>query len=169
MKIQINKSKKNTEDYVYTRCPRCGAKVISKKFCTNCELVFDRLKYASNKEAKKNIKARNRDYVIYTDKFPSDLSKKKTVLLCVFLGFFGAHNIYVGKYIRGIINFFAMLLAILATALPVSAFNAAYNIFLSICMPFVSVASVLWFFDLIGLVFGKFKVPISLKLDNIKG
>ena len=38
----------------------------------------------------------------------SDKSKKKALLLCLFLGLFGAHNFYVGKYFRGIVFFFTV-------------------------------------------------------------
>lgn len=155
---------KNEKTFNYNKCPRCGAKVVSTKFCTNCELIFDRLKYASNKEAKKNLKARNKDYVIYTNVFPSDLSKKKTILLCVFLGFFGVHNFYVGKIFRGIYNLLAMIVAILAVVIPTSAFNMVYNTILSICMPFIAISMLLWLIDIITLFTNRFKVPISLKI-----
>lgn len=157
---------KNSNQIEYKKCPRCGAKVISPKFCVNCELVFDRLKYASNKEAKKNLKLHNKDYVIYTNIFPSDLSRKKTMLYCIFLGFFGAHNFYVGKIFRGIYNLIAMIIAIIAVVIPTSAFNAVYDTALSICTPFISISLLLWLIDLMALISNKFRVPISLNLDK---
>lgn len=36
----------------------------------------------------------------------SHKSRKKALLLCIFLGFFGAHNFYVGRYGRGILYAF---------------------------------------------------------------
>lgn len=35
----------------------------------------------------------------------SDKSKKTALILCIFLGMFGAHNFYVGRIKRGILYF----------------------------------------------------------------
>lgn len=46
----------------------------------------------------------NYSYTVNT----SDKSKETTLILCIFLGIFGVHNFYVGRYGRGIVFLFTL-------------------------------------------------------------
>ena len=46
--------------------------------------------------------------IVRADKPTSEKSKTVTLLLCIFLGYFGAHYFYVGKYLKGVLYFFTM-------------------------------------------------------------
>ena len=93
----------------YKRCPRCGAKTYwASKQCSVCNLKFDRIENLSNKEAKKAIKNKEKEKVLYISTRPDDVSKRKFMLLYLLLGWFGAYNIYVGKYKKGLYSLCAL-------------------------------------------------------------
>ena len=92
------------------KCPRCKEKVLAhQKTCPFCGLIFDRLNDVSNKAAHKEVlKLRKRNYIMMSD-WPADVSKKKALLLCGFLGLFGAHNIYLGRFYKAFFVLFGVI------------------------------------------------------------
>ncbi|MGN1227365.1 MAG: hypothetical protein ACI4TX_01850, partial [Christensenellales bacterium] len=86
----------------YKRCPRCGSKTaLASKTCAVCNLKFDRIENLSNKEAKKAIKNKEKEKVLYITQCPKDVNKKKFYLLYFLLGWFGIYNLYIGKFKKG--------------------------------------------------------------------
>ena len=147
------------------KCPRCGEKCFeSQARCDGCGLIFERLKFASNKKAKKCILKREKEQVIKTADFPKDLSRKKALLYCGFLGLFGAHNFYVGRYFKAITALLVTLVAVVCIALERYINYASFyeNFFF---LP-TGIVFFMWFYDFIMLATKKYKVPIALDFEG---
>ena len=144
------------------KCPRCGNKCIeTQKKCDECGLVFARLKEATNAEAKKQFFARDRS-IVMTTTLPKDVNKIVLALLCAFLGPFGAHALYVGRYYRGFYMLIWGLLALVYVSVP---YPQDWMVQVMSSFPivlFVGITTLFWFSDFILIVFGKFKVPVAL-------
>lgn len=151
----------------FKRCPRCDTKaLIYQDKCNACGLIYSRLVNASNKEAKKAIKAGQKNRVICDKTLPKDVNKWKLFFMALFLGFFGGHFYYVGKYKTGIVfSVSAALLAISAAIDPIA--WATYYFWMwflilpgSGCLVYLAV-------NWVQILANSFRVPIALKEDNI--
>ena len=151
------------------KCPRCGEKNLSsQKKCAFCGLVFERLKYCSNKSARKEvIKFRKRNYIMTKD-WPDDASKKVALLLCGFLGLFGAHNFYLGRFYKGITVLFGFICSVILLFLPYK--SLAYNIIWYISLLPAASVLILWVMDFIRIFLERYKIPVSIdeKLYSLK-
>lgn len=146
----------------YKKCPRCKNKVHDhEKKCSECGLIFSRLAEAKNKYAKKELLHFNRKNVVYVRTLPSDVNRVVLALLCLFLGLFGAHNFYVGRYIRAVYMFVVGIASYIIVALNLS--SESYNTFMSFFFVFVGVLAYLWITDLVLIIINKFKVPVALE------
>ncbi|MEG1582064.1 MAG: TM2 domain-containing protein [Clostridia bacterium] len=99
-------------------------------------------------------------------KKPNDISKTKTILLCIFLGYLGAHNFYVKNIRKGWVMFSFFVLSFGLTIL-ISSISALEYYFMSIvgCLGFLMIF--MWVSDLISLIFNKFRYRTS-KMDFIR-
>lgn len=150
---------------LYKKCPRCGEKTFAQaQVCDNCKLIFSRLEFASNKEAKRQIKAGNRHAVIKTRTFPKDLNRWKLFGICAVGGLVGAHNIYIGRYIKGFFALFGILiLAGLILAVPSETLANMFTRWLFV--PY-GIITYLWFYDLFMIGINKYKVPIAIEMPG---
>lgn len=147
------------------KCPRCNAKTyVNMKKCDNCGLIFERLKFASNQEAKRAIINKEKEKVIYTSQFPQDLQRWKVGLLCAFFGFLGLHNIYVGRYLKGAFSFIFSLLNMVFLLL----FDPTFQTYIYETWLLIPSALVFyfWFADLFLIGIKKYKVPVALKMPE---
>lgn len=155
------KFKRKKREKPFKKCPRCGERCLStQNVCPECDLSFSRLKYASNKAAKKRLKKFDSDYIIYTNQYPSDVKFWKIVLLSVFLGMTGAHYYYVGKYVKG-----GLMTASFVYLLFCTIFNAELAYFLEqyfLYFP-IGVAAFAWVISVSYVAFRKFKVPVIVE------
>lgn len=141
----------------FKKCPRCGNKCLAnQEKCEECELVFAKLQYASNAAAKKKLAHFDRDYVIYTNDLPKDVSKVKLWLYFVLLGWIGGHYYYVGKYIKGLLMSFGFVYLVLGTI-----FNS-YIVAADATLLYIpiSIYALSWIVSFSYLLWKKFKVPI---------
>lgn len=149
------------------RCPRCNEKVlVHQKKCPFCGLVFERLKYVSNKSARKEVIKLHRKNYLMVKEWPEDASKKKALLLCGFLGFAGAHNFYLGRYYKAMIVLFGLLSAL---ALVFIEYNSLAHKILyyisaipSLCVLFF------WVVDFIKIFLERYKIPVSIDKNLYK-
>lgn len=151
------------------RCPRCGEKLpISANICSACELNFSKFNSATNKTGKKALKEGRRDDVLFRTGCPTDVSKTKLLLLAIFLGFMGAHNYYVGRYVRGIFCSAFFLIgvanAVLTVVFKIVA-SGFVNEVLSVLVLIWGAVLVMWLFDIINIIFDKFKIPVSVEIE----
>lgn len=148
------------------KCPRCGKVCLqSQKICDECGLVFARLDEATNEEARKQFFAKDKS-IVMTSNLPKDVIKWKLLLFCGFLGLFGVHNLYVGRFYRGFYMLFFGLLSLVYVSINnpdevVLNFMSSWPIV--VC---VAILSIFWLTDFIQVVFNKFKVPVALAREK---
>ena len=157
------------KDTSIKKCPRCHEKLlVNQKKCPFCGLVFERLNYVSNKSARKEvIKFHKKNYLMVKE-WPSDVSKKTALLLCAFLGMFGAHNFYLGRFYKGLTMLVGMLCA---TALVfVDYASVWHNIIFYIGFIPMACVLVFWVLDFFKIFLERYKIPVSIdsKLYEIK-
>ncbi len=132
--------------------------------CEDCGLKFDRLALATNGDAKRKKLRGDRSFIVSTTKLPSDVSYIKLLLFTIFLGVFGGHCYYTGRYLRGAIlttNFVVMMSFVIFNG-----FFVSIPHFLDITMPICGLILFVWVFDLIKVCCKKFKVPVAIDLDT---
>ncbi len=148
------------------KCPRCNFKTSkSANICPNCQLNYTKFDTATNEEAKRAISAGEHSRVVYRKGCPSDVSKVKLLLLTIFLGFMGAHLYYVGRRKRAIVYtvFFIIGLTytLITTLLTITSYSFVLEIFYLLTLGW-AVVIVMWFADIVHVIFNKFKIPVSL-------
>ena len=148
-------------------CPRCGIKSLSvSESCPECGLVFSRLDIATNKDAKRKIKRRDKDFIIYTNKLPSDVSKIKLTLLTIFTGIFGGHCFYVGRYWRGSILLVNTLILIMYVIFNAQLAGIDGGRLIAALTTIGGLVMLLWPVDIVWVLTNKFKVPVAIDLES---
>ncbi len=147
----------------HKKCPRCGNKcLINQTRCEECDLLFSRLEFASNKAAKKKLKKFDSDFVIYTTQYPKDVNWYKLMAMTFFTGIFGGHYYYTGKYIKGLIMTLCFIYALFCTI-----FNdvlwSSMESFLYIPIGLEGIA---WIVSLIYVCCKKYKVPVIVEMPD---
>lgn len=158
------------------RCPNCGAKFPKNaNVCLHCGTEMNQLVTASNKAVSKAKKEYQPELIVYSSIFPSDLSYKNTLLLCIFLGLFGAHRYYTKQYISAILMTVFWSITLIFSAIlglfwgGYLTLNMDLYLFESITS-FVSIGGVVvlirWIYDIVLLALKKYKVPVVLGKKN---
>lgn len=154
----------------FKRCPRCDTKtVIYNDKCPACGLVYSRLINASNKEAKKAIKRGEKNKVICDKTLPSDVNKWKLFFMSLFLGMFGGHYYYIGKYKTGAVFTASTVLLMVGTAIAQndsSVWQKYYFWMWFFILP-ASGCLVALAIDWVRILANNFRVPIALKEDIV--
>lgn len=154
----------------YKVCPRCKNKeALSAPKCTNCGLVFERLKSVTNMAGKKAIKNKEYNKVLYTTTLPKDVSRVKLFFWCLFLGWLGVHYCKVGRYKLFIFDLVAFFFAFVYSVVliffnvPKTAISASYGGFFLqlLAMPF-AFSAIIWVGSLIQILTKSFKVPVAI-------
>lgn len=151
------------------RCPRCERKMgLAEPKCPSCGLVFSRLAKATNKAAKQAIKRREYNKVILDTVLPQDVNKWKLFFMALFLGLFGGHAYYVGRYKRGIFYSVAFVLVAIVAAFPLAYWaNMYWELAFSLLVLPVGFSFIIWFMDVFAILCNKFKVPISIPEEYV--
>ena len=153
--------------YKYKRCPRCNTKNQYNQFkCTECGLIFSRVENGSNKIAKELILAGKKNETIKAPGFPKDVKKSKFLLLCGFLGFFGAHNFYVGRYFKAIFQLIIGLLSVVMTFL--SSYISNIDFIMSYVFLPIAIDGLFWAFDFVDAIFNKYRIPVAVDFSEGK-
>lgn len=158
------------------RCPKCGAKIKKgSNICIKCGTKMEEITNASHSQVKKAKQEYQPELVVYSTYFPKDLSYKRTLLLCIFLGYFGAHLYYVKRYFKAI-AMTVMMAAFLLCAVPVgffmqygdaSFFNPLVTFLMTTGLYVIpsalgAICMVMWVMDLIKIITKNFPVPVVL-------
>lgn len=147
--------------YKAQRCPRCETKNEYNSYrCSNCGLIFSRVEQGSNLIAKDYIKSGKSEYVVKAKGFPKDVSKKAFLLYCGFLGLFGAHNFYVGRYKKAIFMLVFGLIAVIFTATG-SIIPNLDKIMSFLSFP-IGIDGFFWILDFVEGVFNAYKIPVAV-------
>ena len=146
------------------KCPRCGQKVIVESMvCPGCRLNFQKFEEATNAEAKKAIRQKEKERVLMRKGCPPDVNKIKLLILAMFFGCFGVHHYYVGRYKMGLFYSIECLIGIINAAL-VSIYKSIDGIIYEIFSIFVIVWGFViffWFIDVANIILNKYKVPVG--------
>lgn len=147
----------------YKRCPRCNMKMFAQmENCGNCGLNFKKFEQATNYEGKLALRKNEKERVVWTKKLPSDVNKWQLFFLTLFCFWTGAHLFKVGKLNRAICHIVGIVLGavyIIMWQFPLNSFT--YNLG-NIFGAFWVVTLALAFLDIFEILFGWFKVPVSL-------
>lgn len=157
-KVKIKKREKP-----FIKCPRCGNKCLKGQTkCEECDLLFSRLEFASNKKAKQQLKHFDKDYVIYTNQLPKDVNRWKLLLYSILLGLFGGQYYYTGKFIKGAIMSLGFVYLVLTTI-----FNPRIpeNVYTLVYFP-VGIYTISWILSIVFVLSNKFKVPILVDMPS---
>jgi len=147
--------------YRAKRCPRCETKNDYSAYrCSQCGLIFSRVEEGSNQIAKDFIKAGKKEYVVCAKQFPKDVSKKKFLLFCGFLGLFGVHNFYVGRYKKAIYMLICGLIGLFFTATG-SIIPTLDEIMSYLSIP-IGIDTFFWILDFIEGCFNRYKIPVAV-------
>lgn len=153
--------------YKSKRCPRCGTKNSYSQFrCTDCGLIFSRVENGSNKIAKQLIMAGKKSETIKSPGYPKDVKKSKFLLLSGFLGLFGAHNFYVGRYTKAVIQLVFGMMTIIISVLSNYIPNLDYV--MSFAFLPIAINGLMCAFDFIDGVFNKYKIPVAVDFSEGK-
>jgi len=161
------------------RCPNCGARI--KKGddrCLKCGTKIQQIKGASNARVRQVKKEYQPELVVYSTVFPSDLSYKKTLIWCIFLGWMGAHYYYVKRYVSGAILSIMSAVFLLCSVPAITVMQTgSAGIFTPIGILFLTsslyvipsaigaLGIIIWAIDIIRLLTKSFSVPVVLA-DN---
>ena len=151
------------------RCPRCERKMpIAAAKCPRCGLIFARLSKATNAAAKKAIRKREKNKVIYDAVLPKDVNKWKLFWMALLLGVFGGHNFYVGKYLKGALGLVSMVMIGVAAALPIAWWSDYYlgGLMTVLVIP-AGFNVIFWVASVISILLNKFRVPISIDEEYV--
>lgn len=100
---------------------------------------------------------------IKTSDWPADAKKTTATLLCLFLGYTGAHNFYLGKFIKAGISLFGFVLAVVMVILTDYIYGTTtWNILWLISIIPGTCVLLFWFSDLISIIFERYKIPVAI-------
>lgn len=133
------------------------------KSCHECGLIFERLNFTSNKTAKKLLLKGKRKDTIKTADWPYDAKKSVALLLCGFLGVTGAHNFYLGRFVKGLISFFGIVLSTIMVVLNDQIFGTQVWGYLNLLVLIPGTCSlVFWITDFFLIFLEKYKIPVAI-------
>ena len=155
---------KRVDKSLIMKCPRCGEENFkTQKKCSDCGLVFDRLNYVSNRAGKIAVVRREKENILRVTKWPKDAKKSKALLLCGFLGLVGAHNFYLGRYVKGFFSLIVTLVACVCIMLEnVIDYASFYESFFF--LP-TGIMFLMWWVDFILIAMNKYKIPVALDYE----
>lgn len=147
------------------RCPRCNTKSPSTAVtCPECQLNFEKFEQATNKDAKRMMRAGEKEQVLMRKGMPADVKRWKVLLLAIFLGFMGAHHYYVGRYKMGIFYTIFFMIgcanAVLVSLVKSTPTGFWYEIFTLLVLVWGAVLA-MWIIDIAKIVVNTYKVPVS--------
>lgn len=149
------------------KCPRCGEKLLfNAPKCPECGLLFSRLSLVTNKAGKRCVRKRQKDKILRVTAWPEDAKRWKALLLCGFLGFYGAHNFYLGRYAKATFSLvFSVITTVLASMSAAFYETVFYNTFIQYFAIPAAFPLLFWVLDFVYIAIGKYKIPVSIPED----
>lgn len=139
-------------------CPKCYGKVNKNtNRCDYCGMRMSDLEGATNAQAKIALKSIYKDDVMYVEKLPKDVSKKRLLILSIFAGLFGAHDFYVGRLWRGLYKVFTLAFLVCLIVIYGGSKN---NIYFAIAQILQGISILIWLVDILYISIDKYKVPV---------
>lgn len=155
----------------FKRCPRCSFKSpINMPKCGGCGLSYEKFNLATNAEAKSAFRMGEKERVLHTRQVPIDINKISILIKCILGGWFGLHYFSVGKIWRGgfqAVGFLMMFVYVILAGKMGIRNGFAGNIVL-VCGIIWLASFIIWLADIFGIIFNRFKYPVSLPYSNQK-
>ncbi|MFQ6773320.1 MAG: TM2 domain-containing protein [Clostridia bacterium] len=150
------------------KCPRCNMLLnIGAPSCPDCGLNFAKFANATNAEAKRAMRKGEKERVLNTSQRPSDVSKTKLLLSCIFGGLFGVHEFMLGRWLRGLFYCITTMLAFVLAWLQMYDFTSvAFEYITEIVYLVWVVILVIWIDSIFKIIFNKYKIPVSLPYED---
>ncbi len=152
------------------RCPVCGLKIRGDE-CRYCHTRLDDVYQSSNHAARalrRTDPKRARDEVVYTTYVPNDVKKTKLRVLTWTLGYVGANDFLVGRFLRGwfklvsTVLIFASVIVLVIGEINALAFTDTFQTISEILAFPASFAFLMWVLDCFGVIFNRYKIPVVL-------
>ena len=135
--------------------------------CPDCGLNFAKFAKATNAEAKRAMRKGEKERVLNSSQRPSDVSKTKLLLSCIFGGLFGAHEFMLGRWLRGLFYCITTMLAFVLAWLQMYDFTSvAFEYITEIVYLVWVVILVIWIDSIFKIIFNKYKIPVSLPYED---
>lgn len=153
----------------FKRCPRCDRKVpLYQPKCQRCGLIFERLSKATNDAAKKALRKKEYNKVIYDKVLPRDMRKWRFFFIALFTGWFGGHQYYIGKTGKGIASTITFLMLFSTVFMPVEWWSDYYlNALLWVMILPQAFTIIFWIIGIFAIMFNRYKVPIAIDEDLV--
>lgn len=152
-------------------CPKCYGGMNRKMgLCMHCGFRYKDLEGATNSQVRIARQEGKKEDIIFTDRLPEDVKKKKLLLFSIFLGLWGGHNYYVGKFKKAI--FMTSIFVIYMLFLVLQKFNIGtefVNYFFTFVATIQGVSVIMWILDIFYIIFNRFKVPVYKEEFSKKG
>lgn len=145
------------------RCPRCAEKVpYATVICPSCQLNFQKFEQATNKEAKLQLRAGEKENVLMRKGCPSDVKKWKLLLMAIFLGLTGAHHYYVGRVKMGLFYSISLTLyLVMYGLLKLLGYSVILYDMYFISMLTWGAVVFMWIIDVAKICLNHYKIPVS--------
>ncbi len=146
------------------RCPNCDGKIKDGKYV--CEICGTKVADIENASYEKAVEILNKgnlyekEKIFYSHKIPKEISRKKLLLFTIFLGLFGAHDLYVGKKKLGIAKMVCFIVAEIIGILTIENILVGFGTIsgLILLFPFAT-----WIFDVFKVIFKKYPFPYVME------
>ena len=148
------------------RCPICGAKMVNKQLCKYCNITDEQVYKASNKKVVDYRKTDREDLIYFTDILPKDVNRLKLVLYTIFFGLVGVNHYYVKRNVRAtyavLSTVLSVIFMVLNLAIPSLLNVIVFKLVYELIFFTMTFNVIMWVFDIINVIFKKFKVPVVL-------
>ena len=154
------------------QCPICGARLYQKEICKYCKITKETIVNASNKKVVEYRKTGRGDQVHMSGVLPKDVNRALLIFYTILLGLFGVNSFYVHRNARGTFCVVAMvssiIFAILKASLTITVGWMAFvfQCFFELAFYLVVVNILFWATDILSVIFGTYKVPVVLHLQE---
>ncbi len=142
-------------------CPRCFVRLNeTASSCPSCGLSFAKFELATNKAGKRRLKNHEKEFVIMSNHWPSDVNYPRFLCLTIFLGLTGAHFFKAGRMLMGWYMLICFVLLIVLTAL--NELISQFKFLTSVMSLLIGVSGLMWLYSIVITAFKKFKFPVSI-------
>ena len=84
--------------------------------------------------------------------------------MCGFLGLFGAHNFYVGRYVKAVFQLIIGLLSLILTVL--SGYIPNLDFIMSFIFLPVAIDGIFWCLDFVDGLLNKYRIPVAVDFSD---
>lgn len=148
-------------------CPKCYGSIDKRtKRCKSCGFNLNSVEGALHKDVKRARREGFGADVVYTNILPADISRKKLLNLCIFLGLVGGHSYYAGKFIKAIYSTISFVFALTFAIISIFFLETYSQMGIvgvwcsSVSYLLMGINLIMFIFDLVKIITKKYKVSV---------